>query len=97
MSVALVTGASRGIGAACAVALAQAGFDVAVGYVADEAGANATADAVRAAGRQAAVVQGDISDPTAADAVVSGAGRLRLSGCLPSRLPPTSPGRRQPG
>lgn len=73
MSVALVTGASRGIGAACAVALAQAGFDVAVGYVADEAGANATADAVRAAGRQAAVVQGDISDPAAADAVVSGA------------------------
>lgn len=73
MSVALVTGASRGIGAACAVALAQGGFDVAVGYVADEAGANATADAVRAAGRQAAVVQGDISDSAAADALVNGA------------------------
>jgi 3-oxoacyl-[acyl-carrier protein] reductase len=73
MSVALVTGASRGIGAACAIALATAGFDVAVGYVSDEAGARATADAVQAAGRAAAVVQGDISDSGAADAVISGA------------------------
>ncbi|MDP4620915.1 MAG: 3-oxoacyl-[acyl-carrier-protein] reductase [Thermoleophilia bacterium] len=73
MSVALVTGASRGIGAACAVALAGAGFDVAVGYVSDEAGARATADAVQAAGRAAAVVQGDISDSGAADAVIAGA------------------------
>ncbi len=73
MSVALVTGASRGIGAACALALAAAGQDVAVGYVADEAGAVATADAVRAAGVSAAVVQGDISDSAQADAVVAGA------------------------
>jgi 3-oxoacyl-[acyl-carrier protein] reductase len=73
MSVALVTGASRGIGAACAVALAGAGFDVAVGYVSDEAGARATADAVQGIGRAAAIVQGDISDSAAADAVVSGA------------------------
>ena len=73
MSVALVTGASRGIGAACACALAAAGHDVAVGYVADEAGAVATADAVRAAGVSAAVVQGDISDPAQADPVVAGA------------------------
>jgi 3-oxoacyl-[acyl-carrier protein] reductase len=73
VSVALVTGASRGIGAACAVALADAGFDVAVGYVSDEAGARATADAVQAAGRAAAVVQGDISDSGAADAVIAGA------------------------
>lgn len=73
MSVVLVTGASRGIGAACAVALAKAGHDVAVGYVADEAGAHATADLVRVSGRQAAIVQGDIADAAAADAVVSGA------------------------
>lgn len=73
MSVALVTGASRGIGAACAVSLARAGFDVAVGYVSDEAGARATAEAIEAEGRRAAVVQGDISDSAAADAVVTGA------------------------
>jgi 3-oxoacyl-[acyl-carrier protein] reductase len=73
MSVALVTGASRGIGAACATALAAAGFDVAIGYVSDDAGARATADAVQALGRTAAVVQGDISESTAADAVIAGA------------------------
>lgn len=73
MSVALVTGASRGIGAACAVALAAGGHDVAVGYVNDLAGAEATAAAVEAAGTKAAIVQGDIADPAAAEAVVSAA------------------------
>lgn len=73
MSVVLVTGASRGIGAACAVALAKGGHDVAIGYVGDEAGANATAAAVQAEGRAAAIVQGDIADPAAAEAVVTGA------------------------
>lgn len=72
MSVALVTGASRGIGAACAVALAGAGFDVGVGYVNDEAGAKATAAAVEAAGRRAHIVQGDISDAAQAEALVTG-------------------------
>jgi 3-oxoacyl-[acyl-carrier protein] reductase len=72
MSTALVTGASRGIGAACAVALANAGFDVGIGYVNDEAGAAATAAAVQAAGRSAHVVQGDIADAAAAEALVTG-------------------------
>jgi len=72
MSTALVTGASRGIGAACAVALANAGFDVGIGYVNDEAGATATAAAVQAAGRSAHVVQGDIADAAAAEALVTG-------------------------
>ncbi|MSO44330.1 MAG: 3-oxoacyl-[acyl-carrier-protein] reductase [Thermoleophilia bacterium] len=71
MSVALVTGASRGIGAACAIALAEAGFDVGIGYVTDHAGAVTTAEAVVARGRAAEVVQGDLSDPNAAQTVVT--------------------------
>lgn len=71
MSAALVTGASRGIGAACAIALAEAGFDVGIGYVTDHAGAVTTAEAVVARGRAAEVVQGDLSDPNAAQTVVT--------------------------
>ncbi len=47
--VALVTGASRGIGRACAVELAKCGFNIAVNYVRDEAGAYETVNMVEAA------------------------------------------------
>jgi 3-oxoacyl-[acyl-carrier protein] reductase len=51
--VALVTGASRGIGRATALALAKAGADVAVNYRADEEGARDTVAAIRKMGRKA--------------------------------------------
>jgi NAD(P)-dependent dehydrogenase (short-subunit alcohol dehydrogenase family) len=51
--VALVTGGSRGIGAAIAVELARRGFDVVINYRADEAAARAAAKAVEALGRRA--------------------------------------------
>jgi 3-oxoacyl-[acyl-carrier protein] reductase len=65
VSVALVTGASRGIGAACAVALAEAGWDVGVGYGGDRRAAEGVADGLRAAGRRALVAAADVRDPEA--------------------------------
>jgi 3-oxoacyl-[acyl-carrier protein] reductase len=59
--VALVTGASRGIGAASAVALAKAGCDVAVNYRARGDEAEAVCEQVRAAGRRAFAVCADVS------------------------------------
>ncbi|HHT84776.1 MAG: 3-oxoacyl-[acyl-carrier-protein] reductase [Bacillota bacterium] len=59
--VALVTGASRGIGRACAVELARSGFDIAVNYLADEAGALETVRLVEQAGGRAVALQCDVS------------------------------------
>src|SRR4051794_16464510 len=59
--VALVTGASRGIGRAVAVALARAGADVAVNYRSREEAARETAALVTAQGRRALVVPADVS------------------------------------
>lgn len=70
MPVALVTGASRGIGAACARALAAAGHDVAIGYARDRDGAQAVADEVVAAGRRALTHRADVADPEAAAEMV---------------------------
>ena len=71
MPVALVTGASRGIGAACALALAERGFDVGLTYATDREGAEATAAAVRDAGRRTHVRQAEARDTAGAAAVVA--------------------------
>lgn len=57
---ALVTGASSGIGSGIAVALAEAGADVAVNYRSNLDGAEATAARVRETGREALVLQADV-------------------------------------
>src|SRR5881398_24183 len=59
---ALVTGGSRGIGRAVALALAEEGADVAVNYVSSEAAANDVAEHIRKIGRRAMLAQADVAD-----------------------------------
>ena len=60
--VALVTGASKGVGRGIAIGLARAGFDVFVNFNGDATGADETAAAVVATGRKAWTVQADVGD-----------------------------------
>lgn len=62
-NVVLITGASRGIGAATAIAAARDGFDVAVNYLEDLAAAQHVVQAVVQQGRKAVAVQGDVGKP----------------------------------
>ncbi|WP_061938544.1 SDR family oxidoreductase [Aureimonas sp. AU22] len=89
--VAVVTGASAGIGRACAVELARAGADVAVSFHGSHEGAAETVSRIEALGRRAIAVQGDVGTETdvislfdeterqlgPADIVVSNAGLQR--------------------
>ncbi len=59
---ALVTGGSRGIGRAIALALAQEGADVAVNYVSSEGAAKEVAEEIRKMGRVAMLAQADVGD-----------------------------------
>ncbi|KGF08520.1 3-oxoacyl-ACP reductase [Tissierellia bacterium S5-A11] len=68
---ALVTGASRGIGRAVAVALAQAGYDVAINYSSNVSAAEEVAQAVKACGQKAILVQGDVSRKEEAERIVA--------------------------
>lgn len=60
----LVTGGSRGIGRGCALELARAGADVAVNYRSSSQSAESIAEEIRSLGRNALVLQGDVSVQT---------------------------------
>ncbi len=70
---ALVTGASRGIGAAVARELAAAGWPVVVDYRADRAGAERVAGEIEDAGGRAIAVQADVAAPGAPDTLFTSA------------------------
>ena len=80
--VALVTGGSRGLGAATAEALADQGADVAISYVASADKAQAVADRLQAKGVRAIAIRSDQADMTAAkpliDRVVAHFGKLDI-------------------
>lgn len=68
---ALVTGASRGIGAATARALAAEGATVAINYREDQAGAEAVSSSIETAGGRARLFRADVGDPGAVDRLVA--------------------------
>ncbi len=63
MKVAIVTGASRGIGRGCALRLAQDGMAVVVNYASNEAAANAVVEEIKKNGGDAIAVRADVSKP----------------------------------
>jgi NAD(P)-dependent dehydrogenase (short-subunit alcohol dehydrogenase family) len=76
--VALVTGASKGVGKGISLELAQRGWDIWVNYHSDQAGAEATAREVEALGRKAWLVRASVGDSAQVDAMFAQIGSLDL-------------------
>ena len=84
--VAVVTGASKGIGASIAEHLASAGASVVVNYASSRSGADAVATRINAAGGQASTVQADVSKRDQVGALFTEANRFMASSTFWSTL-----------
>ena len=68
--VALVTGASRGIGRQCAIELAKAGLDIIINYAGNEEAANKTLEEIKALGVKAVAKKFNVADKEAVEAAI---------------------------
>ena len=94
MALALITGGSRGIGAACAVRLARDGHDIAVAYGSSAEAAERVAAEVRAIGRAARTFAAEMADAEAPSVLVLEVEReLGPVEILIARARATDPGR----
>jgi 3-oxoacyl-[acyl-carrier protein] reductase len=82
---ALITGAASGIGQAAAITLARHGFDVAINFSANDAGARRTAEVAESVGARTLVVRCDVSDDNAVRSMLDEVGR-RFDGRLEALL-----------
>lgn len=69
--VVLITGASKGIGRGCAIECAKSGADVAINYRTEDGTAQSAAEEVRALGRRALLVRGDVADQHSVEDMVA--------------------------
>lgn len=74
--VAIVTGGSRGIGRACAIGLAEDGYDVVVNYAGNAAAADDVVVAITKLGRKAVAVKGDVANEADVQSMFAAADRL---------------------